>query len=176
MASSTTSPAPSPATKQPMPTGADYKAWEPPNEDQEFVFESVDAAPSWIDKGWASFDRGPALAVPAGDMYGTGPYHTQIARVGDKVVFTKAKGASPAKITVIPGEPDPKEGKGTKKIPAVTNASLEDMLKTGVIGPDQLGDDAKAQVSARTPALKTLIEEGKGAPEKQSAEDLMKLD
>lgn len=161
--------------QSPAPTPA-AEPWEPPTSDQEFVFESVDAAPGWVDKSWASFDRGPALAIP-NDFYGTGPYTTQVARVGDKVVYTAPKGASPGKVTVIPGEPDPAvAGSGTKKPPAQSNASLEDMLKTGMLTPDQLGADAKAQVAGRSPGMARLVNEGKGAPEAQSVADQVKLD
>lgn len=161
------SPAPSPAAE----------AWEPPASDEEFVFESIDAAPAWVDKGWAGFDRGPALQVPAVDLpfTGNGPYTTKVARVGDKVVFTAAKGASAARLDVIPGEPDPAKGGTTKKVPQASNASLEDALKTGAMTPDDLGDDAKAQVIGRSPGLKGLIEDGKGAPEPQNVSDILKI-
>jgi hypothetical protein len=150
--------------------------WTPPGSDEEFTFESIDAAPAWIDRGWASFDRGPALAVPAGDLYGDGPYHTKIARVGDKVVFIAAKGASPAKLDVITSEPDPKEGNVTKKPPQQSAAALEDMLKTGMLTMDDLGSDAKSQVAARSPNLSRMMEDRKGAPEPQNVSDVVKLD
>lgn len=165
--------APSPATQQPMPAGAQPEQWKPPTTDQEFVFESVASAPSWIDKGWASFDRGPALAVPATDILGKPPYNTKIARVGDTVYFKAATASKPAHFEVIPGEPKAGEG-GTLKIPAVTNASLEDMLRTGVMTPDELGTDAKAQVAARSPELKALAEEGEGAPAAIAVTELVK--
>ena len=169
------------ATPAPAPAdGEKAKPWTPPPGDQEFVFESVDASPAWIDKGWASFDRGPALALPAGDLYGTGPYHTVTARVGDKVVYTAAKGAMPAKFTVIPGDPFPEDY--TPKPPQQSGAQLEDLLKQGYLSPDKLGSDAKAQVAARSPRFKGLIEgettDGSEVPvpEKQSIEEQYKLD
>lgn len=144
--------------------------WSPPDGDQDFVFTTIQEAPAWVDRTWASFDHGPALAVPAGDVaFGSGPYTTKIAHPGDTVKFVAAKGAVPAHMEVIPGAP---EGESvTRRIPQATNASLEDMLKVGTMAPDDLGDDAKAQVAQRTPAMKRLVEEGKGAPEAQSAED-----
>lgn len=153
----------------------DEDTWQPPESDQEFVFTSMAEAPAWVDRNWASFDRGPALAVPHGDaLFGTGPYTTEIARVGDKVVFTAAKGAAPAKITVIPGAGDPDvEGATTRKVPQVSNVSLEDALKTGAMTPEDLGDDAKAQVAQRTPGMRRLVEgEMKAAPKAQSVEDI----
>jgi hypothetical protein len=149
--------------------------WEPPTSDQEFVFEGMDSVPAWVPKDWAGFNQGPALQVPAGDIMGfTGPYHTKVARLGDTVVFTAAKGATPAKLTVIPGEPIGDQA--TKKPAQQSNCSVEDALKTGMMTPDDLGDDAKAQVAARSPGMKKLVEEGKGAPEPQSIADFVKTD
>ena len=160
-----TAPAPTPDEKA--------KEWEAPTTDQEFKFESVDKAPEWVDKSWASFDRGPALALPAGDLFGTGPYHTKIARVGDTVKFVAATPSKAAHFVVIEGEPV--EENATKKIPQVTNASLEDMLRGGTMTPDDLGPDAKAQVAGRTPGLSKLIEENKNAPEPVAVSDIMKV-
>ena len=148
------------------------KEWEPPQGDQEFEFKDVASAPAWVDKSWASYDRGPALALPAGDLFGTGPYHTKIARVGDTVKFIAATPSKPARFEVIEGEPT--GDNATIKIPQVTNASLEDMLKTGTMTPDELGPDAKAQVAGRSPGLAKLVEEGKGAPEPIAVTDLVK--
>jgi hypothetical protein len=161
------------ATKDPAPSPDTPKEWEAPDSDQEFKFESVDAAPAWVDRSWASFDRGPALALPAGDLFGTGPYHTKIARVGDTVKFVAATPSKAAHFVVIEGEPVGENA--TKKIPQVTNASLEDMLKAGTMTPDELGPDAKAQVAARTPGLSKLIDEGKNAPEAIPVSDVVKV-
>ena len=62
----------------------------------------------------------------------------------------------------------------TKKLPQVSNASLEDALRTGSMTPDDLGTDAKAQVASRTPGLAKMVEEGKGAPEPQNVSDIVK--
>jgi hypothetical protein len=171
MATRTTSPAPSPENGREK-----SKPWVPPTSDQEFVYEGPDSVPDWVDKGWASFDRGPALAVPAGDLYGEGPYHTRTARVGDKVVFTAAKGATPAKLDVIASEPDPREGGATKRPPQQTAAQEEDMLKNGMLTPEDMADDAKAQVVARSPRLKRMVEEGEGLPEAQAVSDVVKTE
>ena len=150
------------------------KAWEPPKGDQEFIFEGdIGSAPAWIDKGWASYDGGPALALPVGDaLFGEGPYTTMSARVGDTVKFVAAKPSKAAHFVVIAGEPT--GDAATVKIPQVTNASLEDMLKSGTMTPDDLGPDAKAQVVGRSPKLKALVEEGKGAPEAVPVTDVVK--
>jgi hypothetical protein len=165
---------------KPAPSPADPNApqdWVPPKSDQEFVFESVDAAPAWIDKGWASFSQGPALAVPQGHLDGTGPYHTAMARVGDTVKFVAAKGAKEAHIVVIQGEPDPtKEGQVTKKPPQVTNASLEDLLRTGLLAVGDLGEDARAQVAVRSPGLKNMIENEEEIADAQKVSDIVKVD
>jgi len=151
------------STPAPTPGVDQVAAWVPPTGDQEFEFTTVQDAPGWVDRNWASFDRGPALAVPAGDLYGEGPYTTTFAHPGDKVVFTAARGATPAKITVIPLEPGPDAS--TRKPPQQSAASLEDMLKNGFISPDDLGPDAKAEVASRSPRLARMIETGEGAPE-----------
>jgi len=173
-------------TSAPAPTGSgspgaqsgNYarvpEEWQAPEGDQEFVFESIDKAPSWIDKNWASFDRGPALALPAGDVFGTPPYTTKIARVGDKVVFSAATGSMPARFDVIPG--DPVEVGPSRKPPQQSPVALEDALKTGVLTPEDIGPDGRAQVAARSPSLKRLVEEGKNAPEAQSVTAVVKID
>ena len=163
--------------KSPSPSTADPNApaeWEAPNGDQEFVFESMDAAPAWVDRGWASFSMGPALALPAGDIYGGPPYTTITARVGDKVMFVAATPSRPAHFEVIPGEPV--EENATKKPPQASAASLEDMIKTGVMTPDDLSPEAKGQVVGRSPHLKKLVEEGKAAPKAIPVSDLVKTD
>ena len=159
-------PAPTPAAND---KHAD-KAWTPPTSDQEFVFENIQSAPGWVDRGWAGFDRGPALAVPAGDLYSDGPYTTNSARPGDTVKFIAAKGSMAAHIEVIKGELDP--GKGTKRIAQQSAAQEEDLLKLGWITVDDLGEDAKAQILGRSPKLRGLIEDGKGKPDKQNVSDL----
>lgn len=146
-----------------------------PNGDADFVFKDMASAPAWVDRNWASFDRGPALALPASVIDdGVGPYTTITARVGDKVVYTAAKGASPAKFTVIPSDGSVEEGVGTRRMPAATNASLEDQLKTGFLTPEELGSDAKAQVMQRSPGMTKLIEEGKNAPAPQDVSTVIK--
>ena len=149
------------------------KEWEAPASDQEFVFESMDAAPAWVDKSWASFSMGPAIAVPAGDLFGTGPYTTKIGRIGDTIKFIAATPSKPAHFEVIEGEPV--GDNATLKIPQVTNASLEDMLRTGVMTPDDLGPDAKGQVAARSPGMAKLVEENKNAPKAIPIDEVMKI-
>jgi hypothetical protein len=165
MSQTTDAPAPAPAD-----TAA--KAWQPPQGDEEFIFNGIGSAPAWVDKGWASFDRGPALAVPQGDLFGTGPYHTAFAHIGDTVKYMAPKGATPGRIVIIPGEPTGSQA--TKKPPQQSAASLEDMLKNGMMSPEDLGDQAKAEVASRSPGLKTMIEEGIGTPEPQAVTDFVK--
>ena len=149
------------------------KAWEVPDSDQEFVFENMESAPGWVDRNWAGFDRGPALQLPAGDLYGEGPYHTKVARVGDTVKFFAAQPSAPAHFEVMPGAL-PEEMR-TKRPPQESAAALEDMVKTGVMTVDDLGADAKAQVIGRSPKLKEMIEKGKNAPEAIAPSEYLKL-
>lgn len=137
-----------------------------PKTDQDFVFKDIQSAPSWVDRGWAAYDRGPALALP-NDLSGKAPYTTKIARVGDKVMFVAAAGATPAHFEVIEADHSLEPGVGTIKPAQASNASLEDMLKTGVISHDELGSDAKAQVAGRSPELQDMVETGEGEPKKQ---------
>ena len=160
------------AATTPAPAEAP-EPWSPPEGDQEFEFESIESVPSWVDKNWAGYDQGPALQLPVGDaMFGEGPYTTQVARVGDTVYFKAATPSKAAHFVVVQGEPT--GDNATVKIPAASNASLEDMLKGGTMTPDDLGPDAKAQVIGRSPRLTKLIEEGKGAPEAVPVTDVVK--
>ena len=115
-------------------------------------------APAWVDKGWAGFDRGPALQVPVNLHGGPGPYTTTTARVGDTVKFMKNRGATPARIMVIPGEIDPQAaGATTKKPPQQTNASLEDLIRTGFSAAADLNQEALTQVVSRSPWMTPYI-------------------
>jgi hypothetical protein len=142
-----------------------------PTSDQEFDFEDINSAPAWVDKSWASYDGGPALALPV-DLLGEGPYTTITARVGDKVMFVAATPSRPAHFEVVRKEPTGDDS--TAKPPQQSAASLEDMLKTGWLAPDDLGPDAKAQVLSRSPRLKDLIEKGLGAPEAVEVDTVLK--
>lgn len=170
------------ATTSPAPTPGDdavrAKPWVAPTSDQEFEFESMDSAPDWIDRNWAGFDQGPALMLPAGNLVDfSGPYTTKSARVGDKVLFVAARGSTPPHFEVVRLEPDPsKPGQSQKKPPQQSAAPLEDMLRNGLMTVDELSEDAKAQLLVRTPGMKTLIEDGTGAPDQQSIADIVKLD
>lgn len=144
------------STPAPTPDGPQVAAWTPPTGDEEFVFSSVADAPGWVDRNWAGFDRGPALAVPAGDLYGEGPYTTTMAHIGDTVKFMAANGTEPARLIVIPRAAVPEDG--TTKPAQVSAASLEDMIKNGVMKASDLGADAKAQLLERSPRLKALID------------------
>jgi hypothetical protein len=149
---STRSPAPSPDND----VQTKSEAWQIPDSDQEFVFESVDAAPGWIDRNWAGFDRGPALQLPAGNLDGSGPYHTKVARVGDTVKFIAGAGRQAPRFEVTAGEVP--EDAGTKRAPQESAASLEDMLRSGAMSVDDLGADAKAQIATRSPHMAKMVE------------------
>src|SRR6476620_11287259 len=58
---------------------------------QSFQYDGkLDSVPDWVDKGWATYSAGPALAVPRGDP-NKQPYTTVVARIGD-FVFVNKKG------------------------------------------------------------------------------------
>ena len=156
--------APAPAADAPEP-------WAPPESDQEVVFDG-ESIPAWLDPSMRGYDRGPAVQLPAGDLFGEGPYHTMTARVGDTIKFVAATPSRPAHFEVIVGEPI--EDQATAKPPQQSACSLEDAIKTGWIAPDALGPDAKAQLLSRSPRLKSLIEDGKGAPEAVPVTDYVK--
>ena len=163
----------------PAPVNGDtaVKVWEPPDSDQDWDVTTIADAPGWIDKNWASFDRGPAIAVPAGNLDFSGPYHTKMARVGDKILFLAAKGAMPAHFEVVKGEIDPDDRENfARKPPQVSAVSLEDALRTGSLEVKDLGAQGKAQVLERSPGFKRMIEDEKGLPEPQAPNELVKLD
>ena len=87
---------------------------------------------------WAGAGRADGQPTTA-QAHGTPPR----PEFGDKVVYTAPKGASPGKFSIVESEPDPEDaGAVTRKPPQVSAASLEDMLRTGVLSPT---------ISARTP-------------------------
>jgi len=124
--------------------------WAPPQSDQEFKFEDIASAPAWADKNWATAG---GMAIPMGNLDGTGPYHTATAKKGDTVKFS----AKQQKFTIIPAEPE--EGaEPPKRAAQVSAASLEDQLRGGSIEAGDLDDDAKAQVASRSPGLAKMLE------------------
>lgn len=95
-----------PAAANPAPT-AGQPGWVPPEADAEFVVgeDGVASAPEWVDKSWAAYDGGPAIAVPMGNLFGSSPQHNTIAKKGDTVKYhapTESKGAY---FEVVPVDP-----------------------------------------------------------------------
>ena len=140
------------------PEGIRGKFW--PDGDQEWKFDGdVQAAPDWIDKGWASYDRGPALAVPVGDPTKS-PYTCVVARRGDTIKYTARKNGMFGKYTVVPADPveEGEDDPNATKYPAQqSQASLEDMLASGAMAPADLSPDAKAQVMVRNPQMGVTV-------------------
>jgi len=134
-------------------TSAAPPAWDAsklPTSDEEFEFTDIGSVPEWVDKGWAGYDGGPALQLPR-DLTFRGPYATTTAHLGDTVKFTAASGAKPAFFTVIQKDRSDEEGMGTKRPPAYSNASLEDLLASKALSVDDLDDNAKSQLIMRNP-------------------------
>jgi hypothetical protein len=135
------------------PEGRRGKFW--PDGDQEFKFEGdIQSAPEWVDKGWASYDGGPALAVPVGDPTKQ-PYTTITARKGDTIKYVARKNGMFGQYIVVKAEPiEGEDDENVTKYPAQqSQASLEDMLTTGAMTPADLSPDAKAQVQVRNPQM-----------------------
>jgi len=140
-----------------------------PESDTSFTFESTDSVPDYA-KNWISWNNGPALAVPIGDILDSDkPYATRFANLGDEVKFLANKGSVAAHWEVIPGERPPQQM--TKRVAQESAAPVEDLLKGGLLGIDDLSDDDKARLAAK-PGLKAIIE-GQITPEKQSISDRM---
>lgn len=137
-----------------------------PTADEEFTFKDLDSCPGWVDRGWAGYSHGPALALPA-NLTGNPPYTTIMAEAGDKVMFIAAKGAQPAHFEVVKGDASLEEGLITRKPPQASAASLEDLVRLGHVTIEDLGSDAKAQLADRTPALRDMIEGKVPLPEPQ---------
>lgn len=166
------------STKETLPAesvnaySAHLGGWVPPTADEEFTFTDLASAPAWVDKGWASWSNGPALALPAGDIYAEGPYTTKTARVGDKVMFIAGKAGVLPHFEVVENvglDAEAAAAYVTLKPAQQTNASLEDMLKTGMMAPEDLGTDAKGQVAQRSPRLQAMIEGDAPAPKPVAA-------
>jgi hypothetical protein len=139
-------------------TDTHHGPWVPPTRDQEFVFKDVASLPAWADKGWASMSGdSPALAVPAGDVYGGAPYTTKLARVGDTVKFVAGKGSRTPHFEVIAGDPADAD-EMTPKIWQESAASLQDRLKNGSLKPGDLSTIDKAQVLSQSPELRALVD------------------
>lgn len=149
------------------PEGRRGRFW--PDGDQEWKFDGdVQAAPDWVDKGWASYDGGPALAVPVGDPTKQ-PYTTIVARRGDTIRYKARKNGMFGAYTVERAEPvdtDEEDPNATKYPAQQSQAAIEDMLKTGAMAPSDLSPDAKAQVLVRNPEVHAAVlgVEDSGAP------------
>ena len=165
------------ATSSPSATSETPKedVWLPPTSDQEFEFTTIDEAPAWIDRNWAGFSQGPALQVPAGDLYGSGPYHTKVARPGDTVVFKAGRAGMAPKLDVVPGVPDLTEG-GVKKPPQESACSVEDGLKTGLIPMSTLTEADKGAIALRSPGLKQALDTDTALAEDQKVSEIMNVE
>ena len=146
------------------PEGLRFKVW--PKTDQEWKFDgNIQSAPEWVDKGWASFDGGPALAVPVGDP-AKQPYTTTSCRKGDTLKYKARKNGAFGEFIIEKALiDDTVENPGTKRPAQESGASLEDMLKTGAMAPSDLDADAAAQVRVRNPLdAHTILPPEEGTP------------
>jgi hypothetical protein len=134
-------------------------------EGDSFVYDgNLDSLPDWADKGWATYDRGPALAVPKGDPNGH-PYTTDTARIGDTVFANKRQD----RFTVVRAE-ELGEEPGDPNNPATTDkplphkpvgtaeASLEDLNRSGVLPYEEMNPEQQAQMVARGTAPQEATE------------------
>jgi len=87
-----------PAPGQPGASPAPEGTWQPPDGDQEFVYDGTPGSiPEWADKGWTGYDNGPVLQVPMVDFAAKGvlprsqPYHTSPARAGDTIKWVEKR-------------------------------------------------------------------------------------
>ena len=128
---------------------------------QMFKYEGdLGSVPEWADKGWATYDRGPALAVPRGDPLGQ-PYTTVVARIGD-YVFVNKRGD---RFTVVRAEEIGEEPGGEQepqKPAQETQASLEDLDRGGKLPYDSMNVEAQSQMLARGTAPPEAMEEAAG--------------
>jgi hypothetical protein len=88
------------------PHAAHSVYFNPPAQDEEFVFTDVASLPLWADKNWAGVDDSsgePVLHVPGMTYPVAQPYHTNIASVGDTVKWDSASG----RLVIVPGESVP---------------------------------------------------------------------
>ncbi len=146
---------------------------EPPTEEQSFEWNGdMAGAPEWIDRGWAGYDNGAALNVPKGDP-SKAPYTTQVARVGDTVVYKPGKNGAFGGFAVVKaqdmgmqpgGEPEINSETGTPTFrpAAQTEADLNDLVKTGLVDKDDMDADARAQLATRASGGKPITAEEAG--------------
>jgi hypothetical protein len=136
---------------------------------QMYKYEGdLSGLPDWADKGWATYDRGPALAVPRGDPFGQ-PYSTVVARIGD-YIFVNKRGD---RFTVVRaeelGEEPGEETTEPQKPAQETQASLEDLDRTGFKPYEDLNIEAKSQMLARgTVPPDKMPEEGEPSREAEA--------
>ncbi len=161
------------AASKSAPAASSGKTQMKQNNVETYVFDGdIHNAPSWVDRGWAAFDAGPALAVPNGDPNGQ-PYTTTVARKGDTVLRHPAAGNltydtyKVVRAEEMGGQPggDPVDPASPSFRPAQeTNASLEDMAKTGIL-EEGVDPDAEAQLEARRNTAPVMSDEERKAQE-----------
>lgn len=140
---------------------------------ENFIYDgNLESLPDWADKGWATYDRGPALAVPKGNPLAS-PYTTETARIGDMVIANKRGD----RFTVVHAE-DMGEEPGDPNNPATTDkplphkpvgtseTSLEDLDKTGILPYEEMNPEQQAQMVARGTAPPDALQEA-GQPTTQ---------
>lgn len=115
----------------------------------------IESVPDWVDKGWATYDRGPALAVPVGDPWGQ-PYTTNTARIGDFVFANKDKDrfivVRAEEFGEQPGDPELEptwENPQPAKPAGAAEASLEDLEKQDLPPYEDMTEEQQAQLRQR---------------------------
>lgn len=141
-----------------------FKAAAPFKDGQSFQYEgNLDNVPDWVDRNWATYDRGPALSVPVGDPLGQ-PYTSKVARIGDYVYVNKAGDRFHVVTREEMGEEpgDTENAHESNLPPQTTQATLEDLAKNNMLDPNA---EQKSQMEARNTQSVALVDgEGSGAP------------
>ena len=131
------------------------KPWVPPKDKQEYVVtEKMADVPEWIDKGWVGFG---ALKVPVGDYPFDSPYTTEKAEPGDTIQFSPAGATRGGHFTVVKNT-DPDQAKSTPRPAQESAATLEDLLKSGHLAPDEMRASDKQQVRVRSPKFQSILD------------------
>lgn len=142
--------------------------YQPPKEAQSFTYDGKpDSIPDWADRGWAGYDAGPVLNVPNSDPNPNhqDAYSSVICRVGDTVVYTPGPRGAVGGFKVVRAEESGGQPGGEPsdfRPPAQTEASLEDLVRTGQIKVEDMDPEARAQYEARQRGGQPLTAEEAG--------------
>jgi len=131
-----------------------------PTERVEYLWDGdIASAPDWIDRSFAGYEMGPALRIPHFALDSEGPYTTNVARMGDTIVFEPGGPRGGPRFSIVEGTGSELEREGAERHEypiQESGASLEDQIRSGAKKADEVPEAVRAAIAGRSPKFARL--------------------